>query len=73
LTEYQLLDFFLRHPRQVLSRDRIHDAVWGHDYYLESNVIDVHIKRLREKLESEDETRVIQTVRGVGYSLRQNE
>ncbi|RIK36625.1 MAG: DNA-binding response regulator, partial [Chloroflexi bacterium] len=50
LTEYQLLEFFLRHPRQVLSRDRIHDAIWGHDYYLESNVIDVHIKRLREKL-----------------------
>lgn len=73
LTEYQLLEFFLRHPRQVLSRDRIHDAVWGHDYYLESNVIDVHIKRLREKLESDDEPRVIQTVRGVGYSLRQSE
>jgi two-component system response regulator MprA len=73
LTEYQLLDFFLRHPRQVLSRDRIHDAVWGHDYYLESNVIDVHIKRLREKLESDHQPRLIQTVRGVGYSLRQNE
>jgi len=73
LTEYQLLEFFLRHPRQVLSRDRIHDAIWGRDYYLESNVIDVHIKRLREKLEADDEPRVIQTVRGVGYSLRQTE
>jgi two-component system response regulator MprA len=71
LTEYQLLEFFLRHPRQVLSRDRIHDAVWGHDFYLESNVIDVHIKRLREKLEAAGEPRLIQTVRGIGYSLRQ--
>jgi two-component system response regulator MprA len=71
LTEYQLLEFFMRHPRQVLSRDRIHAAVWGHDYYLESNVIDVHIKRLREKLEAGGEPRLIQTVRGIGYSLRQ--
>jgi two-component system, OmpR family, response regulator MprA len=70
LTEYQLLELFLRHPRQVLARDRIHDAVWGHDFYLESNVIDVHIKRLREKLEAGDEPRLIQTIRGVGYSLR---
>jgi two-component system response regulator MprA len=70
LTEYQLLDLFLRHPRQVLARDRIHDAVWGHDFYLESNVIDVHIKRLREKLEAGGEPRLIQTIRGVGYSLR---
>jgi two-component system response regulator MprA len=70
LTEYQLLELFLRHPRQVLARDRIHDAVWGHDFYLESNVIDVHIKRLREKLEADGAPRLIQTIRGVGYSLR---
>jgi two-component system response regulator MprA len=70
LTEYQLLELLLRHPRQVLARDRIHDAVWGHDFYLESNVIDVHIKRLREKLEAGSEPRLIQTIRGVGYSLR---
>ena len=71
LTEHQLLEFFMRHPRQVLARDRIHDAVWGHEFYLESNVIDVHIKRLREKLEGGGEPRLIQTIRGVGYSLRQ--
>ena len=70
LTEYQLLELFLRHPRQVLARDRIHDAVWGHDFFLESNVIDVHIKRLREKLEAGGAPRLIQTIRGVGYSLR---
>ena len=71
LTEYQLLEYFMRHPRQVLSRDRIHDAVWGDSFFPESNVIDVHIKRLREKLESDSESRLIQTIRGVGYSLRQ--
>ena len=71
LTEYQLLEYFMRHPRQVLSRDRIHDAVWGDSFFPESNVIDVHIKRLREKLEANGEPRLIQTIRGVGYSLRQ--
>ncbi len=71
LTEYQLLEYFMRHPRQVLSRDRIHDAVWGDSFFPESNVIDVHIKRLREKLEAGGEARLIQTIRGVGYSLRQ--
>lgn len=72
LTEYQLLEYFMRHPRQVLSRDRIHDAVWGDSFFPESNVIDVHIKRLREKLEADGEPRLIQTIRGVGYSLRQS-
>jgi two-component system response regulator MprA len=72
LTEYQLLELFMRHPRQVLSRDRIHDAVWGSSFFPESNVIDVHIKRLREKLEDEQGARLIQTIRGVGYSLRQS-
>lgn len=72
LTEYQLLEFFMRHPRQVLSRDRIHDAVWGDSFFPESNVIDVHVKRLREKLEEPDQSRLVQTIRGVGYSLRQS-
>jgi len=71
LTEYQLLEYLMRHPRQVLSRDRIQDAVWGDTFFPESNVIDVHIKRLREKLEEGGEPRLIQTIRGVGYSLRQ--
>jgi two-component system response regulator MprA len=71
LTEYQLLEYFMRHPRQVLSRDRIHDAVWSDAFFPESNVIDVHVKRLREKLEAGGEPRLIQTIRGIGYSLRQ--
>jgi len=71
LTEFQLLEYLLRHQRQVLSRERIHDVIWGDDLVIGSNVIDVYIKRLREKLEAGGEPRLIQTVRGVGYSLRQ--
>jgi two-component system, OmpR family, response regulator MprA len=71
LTEFQLLEYLLRHQRQVLSRERIHDVIWGDELVIGSNVIDVYIKRLREKLEAGGEPRLIQTVRGVGYSLRQ--
>ena len=69
--EYELLEFFLRHPRQVLTRDLIFQRVWGYDFLGESNVIDVHIRALREKLESDGEARLIQTVRGAGYALRE--
>jgi two-component system response regulator MprA len=70
--EYDLLEFLLRHPRQVLSRDAIRENVWGgDDVPPESNVIEVHIMRLRDKLESGGAPRLIHTVRGVGYSLRE--
>ena len=69
--EYELLEFLLRHPRQVLSRDTIFERVWGSDFLGESNVIDVHVMRLREKLEAGGQPRLIQTVRGAGYSLRE--
>jgi two-component system response regulator MprA len=69
--EYELLEFFMRHPRQVLTRDLIFQRVWGFDYLGESNVIDVHVRALREKLEAENEPRLIQTVRGAGYALRE--
>lgn len=69
--EYDLLEYFLRHPRQVLSRDQIFLAVWGSDFLGESNVIDVRVMRLREKLEAGGEPRLIQAVRGVGYVLRE--
>jgi two-component system response regulator MprA len=69
--EYELLEFFLRHPRQVLSRDTIFERVWGSDFLGGSNVIDVHVMRLRDKLEAGGLPRLIQTVRGVGYSLRE--
>ena len=69
--EYDLLELFLRHPRQVLTREMIFDRVWGYDFGGESNVLDVYIRYLRQKLENEGETRLIHTVRGVGYVLRE--
>lgn len=69
--EYDLLELFMRHPRQVLTREMIFDRVWGYDFGGESNVLDVYIRYLRQKLEIEDEQRLIHTVRGVGYVLRE--
>jgi two-component system response regulator MprA len=68
--EFDLLVFFLRHPRQVLTREQLFRGVWGSSYLGESNVIDATISLLREKLEG-GRPRLIQTVRGVGYALRQ--
>jgi two-component system response regulator MprA len=70
--EFELLEFFLRHPRQVLTRELVFQRVWGYDFLGESNVIDVHVRALREKLEAGGEPRLIQTVRGVGYALRES-
>jgi two-component system response regulator MprA len=70
--EYDLLELFMRHTRQVLTREMIFDRVWGYDFGGESNVLDVYIRYLRQKLESEGEMRLIHTVRGVGYVLREN-
>jgi two-component system response regulator MprA len=69
--EFELLEFFLRHPRQVLSRDTIFARVWGSDFLGGSNLIDVHVMRLRDKLEAGGEPRLIHTMRGAGYSLRE--
>ena len=68
--EYDLLELFLRYPRQVLTREQILQEVWGFDYLGDSNLVDVRIKYLRDKLESGGRTRLIQTVRGAGYALR---
>jgi two-component system response regulator MprA len=68
--EYDLLELFLRNPRQVLSREQILQEVWGFDYLGDSNLVDVRIKYLRDKLESGGRARLIQTVRGAGYALR---
>jgi two-component system response regulator MprA len=68
--EYDLLELFLRHPRQVLSREQILQDVWGFDYLGDSNLVDVRIKYLRDKLEASGRPRLIQTVRGAGYALR---
>lgn len=69
--EYDLLELFMRHPRQVLTRELIFDRVWGYDFGGESNVLDVYIRYLRQKLETQGETRLIHTVRSVGYVLRE--
>jgi two-component system response regulator MprA len=68
--EYELLELFMRHPRQVLSREQILQDVWGFDYLGDSNLVDVRIKYLRDKLEFGGRLRLIQTVRGAGYALR---
>lgn len=68
--EFDLLEYFLSHPRQVITRDRILEAVWGYDFMGDSNIIEVYIRYLRIKLEANNEKRLIQTVRGVGYVLR---
>lgn len=69
--EFNLLELFLRHPRQVLKRDMIYEKVWGYDFGGESNVIEVYMRYLRSKLEAAGQPRLIQTVRGVGYVLKE--
>jgi len=68
--EFELLELFLLHPNQVLPRDTILMRVWGYDYDGDANIIEVFVRRLREKL-GDEPTQVIQTVRGVGYVLRE--
>jgi DNA-binding response OmpR family regulator len=68
--EFDLLDYLLTHPRQVITRDRILEEVWGYDFIGDSNVIEVYIRYLRLKLEANNEKRLLQTVSGVGYVLR---
>jgi two-component system response regulator MprA len=69
--EYDVLELFMRHPRQVLTRDIIYDRIWGYDFGGESNIIEVYVRYLRAKLEGGDEPRLIHTIRGVGYVLRE--
>ncbi len=69
--EFELLKYLMSNPSKVLSRERIIENVWGYDYQGESNVIEVYIRYLRLKIESQGKKRLIQTVRGVGYVLRE--
>src|SRR3990172_4060627 len=69
--EYELLELFMRHPRQVLTREVIFDRVWGYDFGGESNIIEVYVRYLRQKTETAREPRLLHTVRGVGYVLRE--
>jgi two-component system response regulator MprA len=71
VTEFNLLHLFLRYPRQVLERARILDEVWGYDFGGDDNVLEIYVGYLRKKLETYDRPRLIHTVRGVGYVLRE--
>jgi DNA-binding response OmpR family regulator len=68
--EFDLLELLLSHPRQVFPRDRILEKVWGYDFMGESNIIEVYIRALRIKLEAHYSLRLVHTIRGVGYVLR---
>ncbi|HEU4490026.1 MAG TPA: response regulator transcription factor [Jiangellales bacterium] len=70
-TEFSLLELLLRHPRQVLTRDRILEEVWGYDFPTTANSLEVYVGYLRRKTEAEGEPRLIHTVRGVGYVARE--
>jgi two-component system, OmpR family, response regulator MprA len=70
-TEFLLLELFLLHPRQVLTRSVIFERVWGYDFGPDSNSLEVYVSYLRRKLEAADEPRLLHTVRGVGYVLRE--
>jgi len=69
-TEFDLLDYFMRHPRQVLERAQILNNVWGYDFSGDDNVLEVYVGYLRKKMEANGHPRLIQTVRGIGYVLR---
>ncbi len=71
VTEFNLLHLLLRHPRQVLERRQILNDVWGYDFGGDDNVLEIYIGYLRKKLEASGQPRLIQTVRGVGYALRE--
>ena len=69
--EFDLLELFMRHPNQVLTRELIYEHIWNYDFGGESNIIEVYVRYLRTKLEANGASRLIQTVRGVGYALRE--
>lgn len=70
--EYDLLIYLMQHPKQVLNRDQILENVWGFDYYGDTNVVDVYIRYLRQKIDKPFSNPLINTIRGVGYSMRES-
>jgi DNA-binding response OmpR family regulator len=71
--EFDVLELMMRHPRQVVTRGQFYDRIWGYDFGGESNILEVYIRYLRQKLEKVGAGGIIQTVRGVGYMLRESE
>jgi two-component system response regulator MprA len=72
-TEFNLLEYLMRHEGQVIPRDTLIDAVWGYDRNIESNTLDAFIRLLRSKVEGNGDPRLIHTIRGVGYVARKQE
>jgi two-component system response regulator MprA len=72
-TEFRLLEHFMRSPEQVLTREALLAGLWGEDSPVESNVVDVHVANLRQKLEAGDRPRLIRTIRAVGFMLKKDE
>jgi len=72
-TEYELLRLLMSHPRQVLEKGQMLERIWGYDFGGNSNIVEVYVAALRRKLEANGEPRLIQTVRGAGYALREGE
>ena len=70
--EFDLLELFMRHPGQVLTREMIYEHIWDYDFGGDSNIIEVYVRYLRTKLEATGKPRLLQTVRGVGYALRES-
>ncbi|MCC6454083.1 MAG: response regulator transcription factor [Caldilineaceae bacterium] len=70
--EFDLLELFMRHPNQVLTRELIYEHIWNYDFGGESNIIEVYVRYLRTKLENGGRSRLIQTIRGVGYAMRES-
>jgi len=70
--EFEVLLLFMQHPRQVITRDLLYERIWGYDFGGESNIIEVYVRYVRSKLEEDGAPRLIQTVRGVGYALRED-
>lgn len=70
-TEFNLLEFFMQNPKRVLARDLIMERVWGYNFQVESNVLEVYVGYLRHKLEKQNEPRLIHTVRGSGYVMKE--
>ena len=68
-TEFRLLEFFLRHPKRVFSREDVVNAVWGRDIHVEPRTVDVHIRRLRKAINGPGEADIVRTVRAAGYAL----
>lgn len=68
--EFDLLVYFMKNPRHVLSREQILDTVWGYDYYGETNVVDVYVRYVRKKVDGDRDDKLIHTVRGVGYVMK---